>query len=458
MTETKKTITFAGVAVTLAVLAFLVNLPQGKTPDAFFDKGELFFPNFTDPNEATTLEVIDFDEGTGSAAPFKVTFKDGLWTIPSHHDYPADGKDRLAKTAAGVIQIRKDDFRSDNVADHETCKVIDPLDETATSLKGRGQRITIKGKDEEILADFIIGKEMAGREKFRFVRVPGQKRVYAARIDVDISTKFTDWIEPDLLQVNKENIKQVTLKDYSINERTGQIDQRDVLTLDKKDDKWSANKMPAGHEVDETKMNDLLRAIDDLNIVGVRPKPAGLSQSLERVSDGVSITQSDMLSLQSKGYYFTRDGHLVSNEGEMQVRTKEGITYTQRFGEIVYGSGLAVTAGTDTSTINEKGGGENRYLFITTDFDAKEFGPEPPKPKNTDFKNKPDSLLTDTDRKNKELQNAFDAWQQEIEHSKKLSDDLNKRFARWYYVISQSSFEKLHLTRKGLLKKKEKTS
>jgi hypothetical protein len=458
MTETKKTLSFTGIALGLALVALLVNLPKGRTPEAFFDKGEPFFPNFTDPNIATTLEVIDFDEETGSAVPFKVTFKDGLWTIPSHHDYPADGKDRLAKTAAGVIQIHKDDFRSDNVADHEACKVIDPLDETTASLKGHGQRITIKGKNEEILADLIIGKEMAGREKFRFVRIPDQKRVYAARVDVDISTKFADWIEPDLLQVTKENIKQVTLKDYSINERSGQIDQRDVLTLDKKEDKWAANKMPADHEVNDTKMNDLLRAIDDLNIVGVRPKPAGLSQSLEKVGSGVSITQSDVLSLQSKGYYFTRDGHLVSNEGEMQVRTKDGVTYTLRFGEIVYGTGLAVTAGTDSSAGNEKGSGENRYLFITTDFDAKEFGPEPAKPQNTDFQNKPDSLLTDTDRKNKNLQNAHDTWQQKIDHGKKLSEDLNKRFAKWYYVISASSFDKLHLTRKNLVKKKEKAT
>jgi hypothetical protein len=455
MSETKKTLTYGGAALGLALLAFLFNLPGSGAPDEFFDRGEEFFPEFTDPNAATTLEVINYDEETGSAIPFKVTFKNGVWTIPSHHDYPADGKDRLAKTAAGVIGIKKDDFRSNNVADHEACKVIDPLDESAVALKGRGQRVTIKGENDKILADLIIGKEVEGRDKFRFVRIPGQKRVYACRIDIDISTKFSDWIEADLLQVNKDNIKQVTLRDYSINERTGMIDQRDVLILDKKDDKWSANKQPADQEVNTIKMNDLLRAIDELSIVGVRPKPAGLSQSLEKVSGGVAISQSDVLSLQSKGYFFTRDGQLVSNEGEMQVRTKDGVIYTLRFGEIVYGSGLAVTAGIDTSKSEKEGSGENRYLFITTEFDPKEFGPEPSKPKNTDFQNKPDSLLTDADKQNKELQKKYDEWKQKVENGQKLNDDLNKRFARWYYVISQSSFDKLRVTRKDLLKKKE---
>ena len=69
----------------------------------------------------------------------------------------------------------------------------------------------------------------------------------------------------------------------------------------------------------------LLAALDDLSIVGVRPKPAGVSQDLTRIMQGTAITRSDLLSLQSKGYYLTRDGRLLSNEGELLVRTSDGI-------------------------------------------------------------------------------------------------------------------------------------
>ncbi len=457
MNETKKTLIFGGVAIVLALFAFFTNLPKSSTPEAYFDKGELFFPDFTDPNVATTLEVIDYDDETGSAVPFKVTFKQGIWTIPSHHDYPADGKDRLAKTAGGVIQIKKDDFRSDNVADHEAFSVIDPLDETSASLKGRGQRVTIKGQNEQMLADFIIGEKIEGHDKFRFVRIPEQKRVYTARMDIDISTKFSDWIEADLMQVNKDDIKQVVIKDYSINERTRAVNQRDELVLNKKDNDWNAIKMSAEQEIDKTKMTDLVTAVDELSIVGVRPKPEGLTQSLTTISDGISITQEAVLSLQGKGYYFTRDGQLLSNEGELQTRTKDGVVYTLRFGEIVYGSGLAVTAGAESNDTEEKDTGENRYLFITTEFKADEFI-EPVKPKNTDFQTKPDSVWTDTDKQNKELQDTHDEWQKKIDKGLKLSNDLNTRFAKWYYVISSSSFDKLHLKRSDLIKTKEKDS
>ncbi|MFQ6008059.1 MAG: DUF4340 domain-containing protein [Candidatus Zixiibacteriota bacterium] len=453
MDENKKTLIFVSVAVVLAVLALLA-APRRITPDAFLDQGEPFYPEFTDPNEAITLEVINFDTTTGSARPFKVTFKNGRWTIPSHHDYPADAKDRLAKTAAGIIDIKKDDFRSDNVSDHEACGVIDPLDETA-GLTGRGQRVTVKGANDKVLADLIIGKPVEGREKMRFVRVPDQKRVYAARIDVDISTKFSDWIETDLLKVEKSKIDQVILKDYSINERTLTVEQRDNLVLNLRDGVWKANKMRSNQQVDSVKMKQLLTTLDELEIVGVRPKPKGLSASLKKTEQGQTISQADMLSLQAKGFYLTRDGQLMSNEGELQVHTTEGINYTLRFGEVVYGSGLAVSAGVEKEGEQEKGStAQNRYLFITTSFDESAF-PEPKKPANTEFLKKPDSLWTDEDRENKKLQDAYDKWQRAVEKGRQLNEDLNARFADWYYVISDDSFRKLRLNRKDLVVTKE---
>ncbi len=456
MSEIKKTMTFGGVALFLALLA-LVTAPRVSTPDAFVDRGEAFFPDFEDPNKATTLEVIEFDEETAAAAPFKVTFRSNNWTIPSHHDYPADGKDRLAKTAAGVIGITKDDFRTDNVADHELCGVLDPLDDSATSTKGRGKRVTIRGENDAILADFIVGEKIPEREGFRFVRIPDQKRVYAAKMDIDISTKFEDWIEKDLLEIERSTIDQIVLKDYSINERSRRVDQRDTVTLDKDGSTWKADKMRSSQEVDSTKMNDLAGALDELSIVGVRPKPEGLSEGLKQIEeDGLRITQSDLLSLQGKGYYFTRDGSLLSNEGEVQARTTDGVAYTLRFGEIVYGTGDSVTAGNESSDNQESGPGENRYLFITTEFDPTTFK-EPKKPANRDFEGKEEGDLTDADRENKRLDEEYKAWEEKIEAGREKSTSLNDRFARWYYVISAESFDKIHLTRKDLVKAKEKS-
>ena len=453
--EMSLTKTLAGAAALLCVVAYFT-APRNITPSAFGDIGETFFPDFEDPNIATTLEVIEFDDATAAAKPFKVTNEAGIWTIPSHHNYPADGKDRLAQTAAGVIGIVKEDFRSDNVADHESLGVVDPLDETTTSLSGRGKRVTLKGDGEQVLADFIVGNEIEGREGYHFIRVPGQKRVYSAKLALEISTKFEDWIEKDLLEVEQTNIDQITLRDYSINERTLMVDDRDTLVLDKSDGNWAANRMPASREVDTAKMNTLLSDLNALSIVGVRPKPEGVTESLRRIAEGdaMPITREDVVSLQSRGYYFTRTGDLLSNEGELQARTIDGIRYTLRFGEVLYGTGDAVSAGTDQSDDSTGGPGDNRYLFISAEFD-RSLLPEPAQPSNRDFEGKEDGDLSEADRANKDLAQAYDDWQQKVTEAEELAAGLSRRFAKWYYVISDESFRKVRLSRADLVKTKD---
>ncbi len=447
MDETRKTLIFIAAAALVTLVAYLA-APGDPTPEAFSDRGEVFFPDFTDPNDAASLEVIDFNEETGRIDAFNVVFKGTRWRIPSHHNYPADDKDRLAQTAAGLIDVRKDDVVAEVAADHESLGVVDPLDESVASLAGRGKRVTVKDGNDNLLADLIVGKNVPGREgRYRYLRVPDQKRTYAARFDVEISSRFGDWIEKDLLEVDLNRIEQVTLRDYSIDESTRILDQRDTIVLTRGDPDWTANRMRSGQKVDAVKMEDLLKVLDELTIVGVRPKPVGLSRSLEDNDEGIGLNREALVSLQEKGYYFTRDGQLVSNEGESQVRTTDGVVYTLRFGEIVYGAGNAVTAGTEARDTGGTGGpGENRYLFITTRFDAGVF-PEPTKPVDTGFQARADSLWTDSDRTNADLHEKHEAWKSNVESGRRTSADLNTRFARWYYVISADSFDRIHLRR-----------
>ena len=432
MSELKTTMSFAGIAVLLGVVA-LVSAPRRTAPDAFFDVGEPFFAEFTDPDMAATLEVVEWDDETASALPFAVTNRGGLWTIPSHHDYPADGEERLANAAADVISVIKDDFRSDNIADHEALGVIDPLDDTATSLEGRGTRLTFKDSSEAVVADLILGNPLLERPGLRFVRVPGQKRVYAARFDAEISTSFEDWIETNLLEVTRSQIDHIVLNEYFIDEGTRRVVRRGEFILDKiEEDNWSANRVPAGQEVDFVQVNLLVGAIIDLKIAGVRPKPTGMTGNLRDAAVAGSITQADIQSLVSRGFFPTPEGGLLSNEGEVLVRTDEGLDYTLRFGEVVYGRGDAVAVGDETSDEAQAGPGENRYVFITTEFDETVL-PEPP--------------ASDTD--------AHASWERRVQEGKDKAERLAARFADWYYVIAADSYDRIHKPRDEFLKEQE---
>src|SRR6478672_1232295 len=137
MKETTKTLVFVAVALVLTGAAFFCIPDRTGQNIAFDDQGQPFFPSFKDPFACTDLQVVEYEPSTATASEFQVKFKDGKWVIPSHYDYPADAKDRLAKTASGVMDLSKDTVRSDRVEDQEELGVIDPLDAKATSLRGR---------------------------------------------------------------------------------------------------------------------------------------------------------------------------------------------------------------------------------------------------------------------------------------------------------------------------------
>ena len=480
MTELQKTMIFAGVAVLLAGAAF-VRAPDRALHNATFnDQGEKFFPEFKDPRDCTDLEVIDYDPSTARVGRFQVKLKDGKWVIPSHFDYPADAKDRLARTAGGVIDLTKDTIRSDRVEDHEEMNVIDPLDDKTNVLKGRGKRVTLRDKSEKVLADFIIGNEVKDRSGQRYVRVPGQKRTYGVKVNVDLSTRFADWIETNLLKLDSSRVRRVAFDLRKFDPDRGVIIPGDVLSVERKDASgpWTTTaEVPAGQELDSDKLQTLLTALGDLKIVGVRPKPEGLSQDLKVSASGdiKELTRQTFASLVSKGFYPTREG-LYSNQGEVIVSTDEGVVYTLRYGEVFIAGGLELSAGVENAKAAGKGkdkdqktaegSTENRYLFVTARFDPALVPPPPaPAPRPVALPddpflkdpNDPKRIAEQTKAKEEETKAKEKADRDQADYDRRVGDgrkrvkELTDRFAGWYYVTPGDSFHAIMLDRAALI-------
>jgi Domain of unknown function (DUF4340) len=417
MQELKKTALFCVVAVALAAAAVVVD-PGAATPEIFSDQGELFYPDFTDPQAPKAIEVVAYDEDTATARPLKVEFRDNKWTIPSHHSYPADAETRLAKTAAALMELRKDIIVSDNIDDQADYGVIDPLDQAATSLVGRGKHVTLRDGAGKALADFIVGKKVEDKQGYRYLRVPGQRRTYAVKTDADVSAEFKDWIETDLLKLASGDVRKVLINRYSINERQGTLENLEKLALVKKDNKWN---LDGGGTISQDKMNALTGALEKLRIVDVQPKPEGLSRDL-KTTKGIELTAESYNSLRAHGFFINQfNGQLLSNEGEITVETANGLQYTLRFGEIAGGSASAEEAEAEGSEKKEGSEeGERRYVFITVDYSqarAQQYAAEGKEP----------------DKKGQEL-----------------AEELRTRFADWYYVISGADFNKLRPGRRDL--------
>lgn len=581
MNENAKTLSFVGVAAALLFAAWLLR-PAAVSVEMQDDIGQEFFPTFKDPLAATSMEVVEYDNESGALRPFKVAQLNGVWSIPSHENYPADAKNQLEQAAVSVIGLKKLSMVSDSPADHETYGVVDPeAGKVEAGASGVGKRVTLEDKGGNKLAQFIIGKKDPDRPELHYVRVPGQDRVYLAVVKTDkLSTKFQNWIEEDLLKLNAFDVKEVVMDDHSVDELNQAIVQRGIAVVDydNKESKWKLVDLKAidpesrewkevaiaeDEELDSQKLNDLKTALDDLKIVDVRHKPAGLSKDL-RAGAELMADRATRIALQQRGFYLvpTQEGpELFSNEGEIRCGLNDGVEYVLRFGEIAGRSsededeseqGEKAAEDQDATAKNDadktadaaKEKGVDRFIMVTAQF-RKDLIPPPelqplpegseapgdqpaetPEAKPADAPADPapaasapksDSASTvfggpademqlaladdaqaaaaagaeaakpaekpaedgaqpsqpvdpdavaeaeekakaakEAERKRIEEENKRkeDEYNKKVEAGEKRVQELNDRFADWYFVISDNTYKKIHIGRDQLIKKK----
>jgi hypothetical protein len=427
------------VALGLASVVGAVQMqPQPPATVTYEDTGEVLFDAFKDPSLATDLQVVAWDDETAQAVEFSVMQKDGGWVIPSHNDYPADGTERMAKAAASFVGVKKDLYYGDKVEIHAQFGVLDPTGADGDG-DGKGQRITIKDASSSVLVDVIVGKPIPDKQGWYYVRKPEEKRVYGSRLELDISTNFADWIEKDLLHVDRDEFVELIYSPYSVDEATGTVEGADqvihAVVLNPNDNNSRDWKLaddtlpPDGQDLDSNKIRGMLTSIASMKIVGVRPRPPARSMVEAKIQ------------LQQKGFFVSTDPQnpqLFGNEGQVTAITRDGLVYTLFFGEVTYETGIALSAGkagaeaegedpeaTPEPELGAEGEGDtnrsaSRYIFVNVQYDPSmdrtlggdPMSAEPPPPADED-----------------ELKGP------------QRAEQLMGRFNSWFYVISDTSFK-----------------
>jgi hypothetical protein len=247
--------------------------------------------------------------------------------------------------------------------------------------------------------------------------------------DLDVSADFADWIERDLLQVKREEIDDIAIRNYSVDEKSGSVDMRESLRLSKKgESEWILSSDAGTEKVDIVAVNGMLTPLVGLRIVGVLPKPAGITAMLSRSAEGNRVSPEELQDLARKGFYPSADGQLLSNEGEIIVHTTSGIFYTLRFGQVAPGTPTDAPRGNDeaaAAAAKEAPAAaprENRYLFIMAAYDPTSASP-------------PGKSTEDAEQR---------------------IALLRARFSPWYYIISADDFSKLRPTRADLVKPRKR--
>lgn len=487
-----KTLAFAGLAILGAGLAFAVSLPRAdEKPEDFV--GKPLFVDFTDPTSAAQLEIVKVDEKLGKLQTFQVDRSpQGNWVIPSHGGYPADATEQMRDAATSLINLNVLAKVSDLPGDQEMYGVVQPeKSRVEAGEQGFGMVVDFKDKDGKDLAGLIIGKKVQDSESQHFVRKIGQDPIYVVDINTaKLSTKFSDWIEKDLLKVSPWDIDRVTIKDYQFQaspQEDGRIipifDPRMDMTVgwDEKTNTWILDKLTQYHsgqaapgklnddeELNKEKLDELKSAIDNLLIVDVQPKPQGLGGDLS-VDDAARKNAQLNASLHGLGFMAVPRGkkaEFLGTNGEVNIGLKDGVEYVLRFGN---------SAGADSAD-----GKSKRYVFVLARLDesrlqppALEELPEAPAdvPAASEGEKKDDAAAGGDEKKGEEKpkESEFDLKRKRIErdNQRKLDDyqerrkkaaakvrELNARFAPWYYIISDDEFKKVHLTRAEAVKEK----
>jgi hypothetical protein len=473
-TDTTRTIAFAGVALVLAGAAYFTQ-PKSSTTNEDSSANAAFFPDLK-LEQIKGLEITDFNPKTAQVDMFRVEYDKGGWTLPLKEGYPADAKDALAKATSWLTTVARDVHATDEKTQHRELGVLNPMDEKGA--EGVGILFRALDENKNVVAELVVGKEIEGKNGWRYVRQPKSDAVYRANVsDFSVSTRFRDWIEKDLLELSdgtrtlssasaadrekyKKNLAMAQWTDFKTDPRqpiAQKVEKKTETLKFTGGTEWAPTAeldgLPPNQETNSEKARELADALKNMQIVDVFAKPAGLGPDLRvQAAKGgqIEVTQAEADKLQelsARGFKPTMDRDVVPISGELRVETKEGVFYRLRFGKLVQLSEDGKTIGApkddeaDAAPKNdkEKKPAEakkedpakkseddktkdlNRFVLIAVGFDESKFPPVPdaPEPKLPDVK---PGEKTDEAARKKQLEDMKQLQKMQTDEARKKRD------------------------------------
>ena len=440
MQELTKTTCFVVTAAVLG-LAAVGNawLSQPGTVSESDFVGKEFYPDFVTTEAARSLEVSAIDPESGTLKRFSVESDGDLWRIPTHYDYPAEAAARIAQTSASVMGLKAEAIVGMGESEFEKFGVVDPLSDDLEDPETAGKRVSFLDENGDTLVDYIIGKEiedavptrrdnefaMQNDVKDFYIRKAEDSQTFRVSLDLDLSTKFSDWIDPDLLRINRPDVTQVSINNYKIEERGNGAfgmtqlfkDQGDQLLVSRASptDGWDMVGLnPATEEIQTDRVNEILGVLDEMVIVGVRPKfkfegkqlltaelaPADIEEFKTNRDKAAAAYRSLQKDLMEKGFNLggTQEQlELVSENGEIEFGTSKGLRYRLHVGGAAAGEDESIEIGSknDADTKKETEPEESsddpsRFVYVRVTFDEALLGDRPAEPKLPELPVKPE--------------------------------------------------------------------
>jgi FKBP-type peptidyl-prolyl cis-trans isomerase FklB len=345
----------------------------------------------------------------------------------SNHSYPADGNTRVTRTAAGILGVAKGRLITAKPDEYAALGVFDPLDHEPTVKSGFGRRVTLTDASGAIALDVVVGNSVENARGLAYVREAGKAEVYTAKVDSDLSTKFTDYVELDPFKINRDNVRGVAVVEYQLDPDKGTITPGPVTKISRTstDGDWQSQQAPADKRPAKSPIDDVLGALTGLRLQGVRPFNVRWLQTrgfyLANEPQLFQLPNALTVQIQDKPFA------LFGTEGRLDVTSKDGLRYSFMFGKVALGDDQdkEEEPKTPEKKDDKPAEGANRYLAVFVTYDA----------------------ALDEDAK-AEAEKKDDKDKKEEKPKKKPSGKdraakAQDRFQRFFYVISDADFKRL---------------
>jgi hypothetical protein len=282
MTATKSKGLLALVVVTaVAVIVAAVLAWRGTGSGADREAGGAVLPGFGDKvGDADRIVLLHGDGKT------TLRRKGDIWVVEEKSSYPADGN-KLRQLLLGLSELRYVEPKTGKA------ELYSRLDlEDAGKAGGKSTLVTVSGEKAGTLAELIVGKRrtdaLGGGVDGLYVRKPGDPQSWLARGTIDLASDSMGWLDPNLVDIPEEKIKDAVL--------TQPDGTKLHIARDKPEDKLAVKDAPANTKLrSEDAAGDPARALADLELSDVRaaadmPLPAeGVSHAEYTTFDGLTV-------------------------------------------------------------------------------------------------------------------------------------------------------------------------
>lgn len=210
------------------------------------------------PELKSKLNDIDSIDVTSSEVSVKVVKKDNQWVVPEKFEYSADFKNikRNLSSFAEMIKVEPKTKR----AEHYKDLGVGPIEKDS-----RGTRFVLR-QSSNVLADLYIGNHAPGLQDGYFVRMEGDDQVWLARGNQKITADLKDWLQVEIVSIDKNRIASVDFKPHGSPEFK-------VWRDDAKKTSFQMKPVPENRTIKSPYIIDMVsKGLSELSFVDVLPK------------------------------------------------------------------------------------------------------------------------------------------------------------------------------------------